>query len=578
MSTRSGAAIQVTPAAAREIHVTARAIPPLAGAIRILTACLVAINAGATYADQSAQPPVIVSEGERYGWRVITLDNSLIRLSVTPHLGGRVLELKLIDTDQSVANVRMDNIHRQPDDPNWPGADYGGFTDAATSGWPGPFWNQSYRHRIERNDASGSVTLVMQGQVESQTIERRMTLTPGSTAVRFQMRQTNRLDQPQQMTLRLHAEWAAGDKADNHDRIAMVSKKHGREQMPYIVGAEYQRFRWIDLVEPWVAIYDTQESTGLVRRFELPRDNKAHANDSADPDDDRASRNQMPLQPKLFFWAGYNESPQLLGDRGAFFALDWFAQQATVKPGESLRAIEHMMLFAGLPRVGFVQGQTFGCVTTDRTRYGRGGTIHVKASLASAQHRRASRVVVRVLAEDRLLHEMKAKVPASSPGQAGHAQLAWTLPSSSSQRHNSTAHARTNSDAMDQSHDTTARDKHGDPSSDGPLTVHATFFNGDQRLGDDHLVIHIVDQLVSRARRAMAQLQEQHEKVTSLLAQRPALQKRLDVQTEMRVLALRQEQAHAAYEQGEYEQVMAITERGRAEAADLIQRAGELIH
>jgi hypothetical protein len=462
---------------------------------------------------------VAIEKGQLYGYEVISLDNGLVRLSVTPAIGGRVLELKMHGNAGGVANVRMDNIHRQPDDPDWPGADYGGFSDAATSGWPGPFWAVRYDLQTTRDPDSGAVTLTATGQNASQKIVRRMTVRPESTAVEFSMEQTNTLDQPQQLTLRLHSELAAGDKADGQD-VIILPVDDQIETMAYIVGAEYNRFRWINLSEPWAAVVDRVAEEGVARRF---------ISDSTEP-------------PRLFFWAGYNESPEMLGDRGAFFSLDWFAEQASVAAGQSLRASEQMMLFRGTRRLAFFNGDIAGGITTDRSTYGRDDDVTINAALVGATERSAARVELDVRRDEQSLAQLAQAIPASPAGRAGSAQLIW----------------------------------HIGQLTDGPVTLQARFIDRHGRqLGRDQVQVRIVGELVKDARNAFEALNNKAQSLRQR-ARKAGFDERLDVSTELAVLRLRLNEADQLLQTGDYHQALEAISRGDREADALAARLGEL--
>ena len=135
--------------------------------------------AGTTLTALSAE--VTSKNGTLHGREVFTLENGFVRLSVTPEIGGRVLEFVNLKTGHGSAKVRADNIAKKPDD-NWAGADYGGCTDAPVLGlgWPGDFWKLTYALAFE-DGKDGSKTIVAKGKSQDIEIERRMTLFPDST-------------------------------------------------------------------------------------------------------------------------------------------------------------------------------------------------------------------------------------------------------------------------------------------------------------------------------------------------------------------------------------------------------------
>ena len=459
---------------------------------------------------------VNVTEQTLFGRPVTVLDNGLVRLAVTPELGGRVLAFRLFD-GASVANVREDNIGKDPDDPDFVGAEYGGFSDAATSGWPGPFWGVDYDLRVERDTSNGAATLVAVGEAGGMRIERRMTLEPGRTSLRLAMTQRNTGEVPKQMTLRLHSEMAAGALADNADRVSLVTEA-GFEVMPVVIGAEYARFRWMTLAQPWLAVVDAEEQQGVVRRFV-----------GADA-------------PKVFYWVGYNESPETLGRRGAFFSLDWFAREATVEPGDSLQAVETMFLFDGLSKVGLVHDDTAAGLTADREVFAAGETARLTAGIASAEPWPGGPVELTISREGEVLHRDTRDLPEARPGQAATTAFSWPI---------------------------------GDV-SDGPIAAEARFLDDDgDVLGRDRVALTLdtakvrgVDDRLEAIERRLAELRE--------AAERNGLMDRLDVPTELRVIEARRDGAGELREQGRFDAAAELADVAIATADRLDARIASL--
>jgi hypothetical protein len=290
--------------------------------------------------------------------------------------------------------------------------------------------------------------------------------------------------------------------------------------MAYIVGAEYNRFRWINLSEPWAAVVDRVAEEGVARRF---------ISDSTEP-------------PRLFFWAGYNESPEMLGDRGAFFSLDWFAEQASVAAGQSLRASEQMMLFRGTRRLAFFNGDIAGGITTDRSTYGRDDDVTINAALVGATERSAARVELDVRRDEQSLAQLAQAIPASPAGRAGSAQLIW----------------------------------HIGKLTDGPVTLQARFIDRHGRqLGRDQVQVRIVGELVKDARNAFEALNNKAQSLRQR-ARKAGFDERLDVSTELAVLRLRLNEADQLLQTGDYHQALEAISRGDREADALAARLGEL--
>lgn len=345
---------------------------------------------------------VTVSTGTVHGRPVTILDNGLVRLAVTPEIGGRVLELVNVKTGHNSAKIRLDNIGKRPDD-NWTGADYGGFTDVPVPGlgWPGDFWGLTYDLKVAEGK-DGAKSIVLGAKAGTIGIERTMTVFPDSTLVRVETRETNLGPAPQKMRVRFHCEMAAGTRADDADDVFYASPE-GAKRKNYVVGAEYDRMEILK-ASGWVALSDTAEKSSVFKVF--------RADDVQD----------------VFYWAGANEATQLFGNDGAFVGLDWMGAEQTVAPGASIESTEDMFLATGLARPDFVdtRGLVAGELATDRPTYGSKGTVALSASLASANARPAAKVAVTITGPDGTkAAELSADIPASAPGQAATAVLKW---------------------------------------------------------------------------------------------------------------------------------------------------------
>ena len=183
---------------------------------------------------------VVAKTGKSHDREVTILENGFVRLSVTPGIGGRVLEFVNLKTGHGMAKVRLDNIAKKPDD-NWTGADYGGFTDVPVLGvgWPGDFWGLTYELKVV-DGKDGAKAVVANAKAGQIGIERTMTLFPDSTMLRIETRQTNIGNAPQKMRVRFHCEMAVGERADDNDDVFYASPD-GVKVMDYVVGAEYAR-------------------------------------------------------------------------------------------------------------------------------------------------------------------------------------------------------------------------------------------------------------------------------------------------------------------------------------------------
>lgn len=454
--------------------------------LRLLSAC-------AMVASSAFAGAVTVQDGILYGRPVKTLDNGLIRISVTPEIGGRVLEFVNLRTGGDLSQIRLDNIHLTPED-KWEGAEYGGITDAATSGWPGPFWAQTYSLTVEDAPDEGK-TLVARHTANDIEIERRMTVSPDSTAVPFSITQKNVSDFPQKMTVRLHNELAAGKRADAQDSL-FFKEKEGLKQVDFVPGAEYMRFSWFDVVEPWIGIVDRTEQDGYFRL--LSPEQEKH---------------------KFFYWIGFNESPEKLGREGAFFALDWYAMEETVQPGESLEITETFVLFDGMERIDFTTKEgAAGSLELDRNRYGGTDTLKVHCSMVSAEDFPETSVAIQITDGSTVLWSGKGAIPGSKAGKASTTTISWNY----------------------------------ENKSDGTYFVKAEFFDADKNLLAAtenefeivaELVQHTKDELRKRSQ-AIASLKK--IQITSSVSTS-------QIETELNVLDLRIMELQKLFASGQYE-------------------------
>jgi len=257
-----------------------------------------------------AAQPIKVREEMLYDRPVKTLDNGLVRVSVTPEIGGRVLVFRLNDGDRRTLHIARHNIRRKPGE-RWRGAEYGGLCDVATLDWPGPFWGVGYK--IAETQAGGVAALRLSAQASEIGIEREVMLLPNSTICRIGVKQTNLARVPKSMVIRIHGEFALGECADNHDVILFNGPK-GLVEIRYRLGWENPRFSFEHPVEGWMAYVDAREKLALVRRF-LP----------------------VSKDIKVLVWHGHNEGGAVRDEKGGFYAIDRFMEPRPSSQGRPSR-------------------------------------------------------------------------------------------------------------------------------------------------------------------------------------------------------------------------------------------------
>jgi hypothetical protein len=450
-------------------------------------------------------------EDEVYDREVYVLDNGLVRLGVTDKIGGRILEFIHLKTGDNAAKIRLDNIDYTPDDA-WVGADYGGITDAGTSGWPGPFWGVTYE--IEQKEKrSGARSLLAKTESEGLGISREMTVYPDSTLLSIGMRQTNATAGPKEMTVRLHCELAIGELADDGDMLYYIDEDGELAEVEYIVGAEYERFKKITISDGWAALVDPKERSVLVRKF-LPVD-----------------ENHL-----LFWWVGSNPDPTTLGYKGPFYALDWFGMKGdswggsseyTVESGESIKAYEEWFMLAGMDRVDFVEGHKAGSLNLDKARYGSSDTVVMTARLGGAYDTKSHKAELIISEGGNVLDEMSCMIPGSEAGEVGSCEDSWGF----------------------------------DNLRDGKYTAVMQVYDNDGVLiGDAERSFAVAGELVSKASKAKVMFERELEEVLKI-ASRSGDINRLEVETEVEVLGLRKENIQRLYDNGKYEDVLEKTSK-----------------
>lgn len=448
---------------------------------------------------------VKASREKRFDRDVLVLDNGLVRIAVTPEIGGRVLEFVQVNTKNNAAKVRPDSIHRKPTDA-WVGADYGGFSDVPTAGWPGAMWGVTYEASFQPGAVPGSQSVLVKGEADGTRVERTMTLTPDSTALDVHVRQTNLKTVEQKMLVRIHCEMGAGELPDENDSIYWQSPK-GPRSLRYIYGAEYKRFEWMDVADGWVAGIDAASASGFVRLFEPANEPQ-----------------------RVFYWCGYNEDPEHFGVSGAFFALDRFGKEQVVAAGATIEQRERMFLISGVRRADFVSEGALGAFELDRTRYGSADTVTATVTLVGAEAIGKHEATMRLMQDARELLIRSVTIPGASAGKASVSTVDLPLPEL----------------------------------PDGSFSVHLSVTSEDGKaIGSAMRTFEVSQDLVNRARGAVQAYADQANKFAAVVKERT--DKPLWIDAELRVANLRREQLQLLLEQSEYESAIAAASRATTE-------------
>lgn len=432
------------------------------------------------------------------------ISNGIVSLGLTPAIGGRILEFTLLETGHNALQPRYDNLHLQPDD-NWAGGEYGGMSDLATPGWPGPFWGQTYTVTALENGEAGPGILVS-AEAEGFGVSRRMTLPAGRAMAEINVTQTNLSEVPRSSVIRLHTEMAVGSRARTGDLVFYPGG--GKvNSFRYTIGAEYERFRWLEIDEGWVAIADPVDRELLIRTFE----------------------DDTPLPYKLFFWVGAAESAETLGYRGAFYALDWFGAEHPLAPGASHSAKETLQLVHGMDRVDFFRQGIAGSLGLQRARAAAGSTVRIDAALGSARSIPAHRVRLSFVDTAGTLQPIaELELGPAAAGTASRVHHLWTLPEL----------------------------------GEGDVTVQARFLGADNReLASANTTVSVIRELPARAEAVREELEKAWQALTGLPRVRARMDS-IDVRTEAEIHRYRLENIETMTRAGDYEGAIAAAKEG----------------
>jgi hypothetical protein len=299
---------------------------------------------------------------------------------------------------------------------------------------------------------------------------------------------------------------AVGERARTGDRIFYANG--GKvNSFRYTIGAEYERFRWLEIDEAWVAIADSVDQEILIRTFE----------------------DDTELPYRLFFWVGAAEAAETLGYRGAFYALDWFGAEQNLAPGVSHSAKETLQLIHGMGRVDFFHQGVAGSLTLQRSRASAGSTIRIDAALGSARSIPAHRVKLSFTDTDEKSQPIaELDIESTAAGAARKVSHLWTLPKL----------------------------------KDGDYTVQALFLNSDgSKLATARAPLSIISELPARAEADMAELNDAWKALTEI----PAVSARknaVDYRTEAEIHQYRKLKIEALVQAGDYEAAIANAEEG----------------
>jgi hypothetical protein len=262
-------------------------------------------------------------------WDSMVIDNGLIRVSILPEIGGRIVEYYNYQTGHNLIRIAPWFLEIPPDKLLQTG-EYGGISDIGSLGWPGYFWDKRYEFDIKRE--KDKVEIIGVSRSEGIYIERRMEIRENSTKLKFNIMEKNISKDIQNMVIRLHGEFKVGEIADENDVYYWVyeNKLKERRYKP----SDLVRFSIDKNTEGWSGIVDEREEEALIRRY-------------------------YPMKGvhKTFWWAGFLEGdPELKerDDRGGFYNFERYPDPVKIKPEEKIEGEEDLFTIVGLKRINYV--------------------------------------------------------------------------------------------------------------------------------------------------------------------------------------------------------------------------------
>jgi len=282
-----------------------------------------------------------VEKSKFMNWDSIVVDNGLIRVTILPDIGGRIVEYYSYQTGHNLIRIAPWFLEIPPDKLLQTG-EYGGISDIGSLGWPGYFWDKKYEFEIKKE--KDKVEVIGVSKSEGIYIERRMEVRENSTKLKFNIKQKNISGDVKNMVIRLHGEFKVGEKADEDDVYYWVyeNKLKERRYKP----SDLVRFSIDKNTEGWSGILDEREEEALIRRY-------------------------YPMKGvhKTFWWAGFLEGPfwwwgatflegepalKERDDKGGFYNFERYPDPVKVKPDEEIKAEEDLFTIVGLKRINYV--------------------------------------------------------------------------------------------------------------------------------------------------------------------------------------------------------------------------------
>lgn len=283
------------------------------------------------------------------GKEAIILENSLIKVTVLPEIGGRIIEFMDKTDNFNQLNVVKENIIRSSNALSGP-MRYGGYEENLGL-HPGPFQNKKFEYEIIENSEEGiSVKLTCTDIQSGCRLERIMSLKKQSRELALKIELHNILEQAKQFCIGIHPESNVGGIGDEND-FFYIPTKEGLRKIQYRPGQSMQE---IYPAEPWFAILDKKKKLALINDINLDQ-----------------------IDHLYFFmgdgeWAGiYN--PEVIG------------KAKVLKPGEKIRMDLSWRLVKDMPDIDCYQKGIVATIATDKAVLKHDDNLKIKLILKVAE-------------------------------------------------------------------------------------------------------------------------------------------------------------------------------------------------
>jgi len=297
-------------------------------------------------------------------WKGQTVESDVLKLTVYPELGGRVLWLGRKDTQLNHLRVEEPWYLAGPPLQIGPfayGRNYGGIWDIGAPLWPGlPFYAQKYE--TQTLSFPHGQQMVASAEADGIAVRREMYLIQQQSAVRFTTEQRNVSAHPRRSQVRLQAEFTAGPAG-----IVLYWPSKGKlQRQPYVTGQEEGR-GMRDADGGWAAAVDRTHREIVIHRVDKD------------------------AKPQLFVWMGGlggegdNWSwKEAAPDNWGFYSIQMWMPPRVLPPNDSVKAAVLMQFLRDMDGIDLVGENYVAQLVVPTNSVCAGEEIVIEARLASA--------------------------------------------------------------------------------------------------------------------------------------------------------------------------------------------------